>query len=108
MTRTGGIEWRWPIVARSTFELARAQADAWEARYDRLLSDTLALKREGFVAPAPTEAAQPDPPLPVAVDELLDDLMLPPKERARTERRARELLAEGKHPTSVINALIEG
>jgi hypothetical protein len=49
----------WPWVSRRAFDLAEQQRDDWMQRFDVLLAQTIALKKDGYGTPAKTKVIQP-------------------------------------------------
>ena len=130
------MTWRWPWVSReqvedayervrsaeSALDIAVAGAEherarhatdlaAERERYERLVRDTLAFKREGFdTQPAPLPMPKtPLTPIPVKVADAIARVSEPDsRERRQIETRVRDLLGSGIEPLEVASMVLAG
>jgi len=87
----------------------RDQLTAERLRYDALLKEVMALKREGFSATVQYDAPPAGPPLPGPVTRAIAERSDPGSiERRELERAASDLIRAGVETDSVAKQVLDG
>ena len=84
------------------------ECSRWEARYDALLAEVLAMKREGFAPPPRAEDFVPPPPLDAVIVEALRDFGLGSATYRQQEKLAWDLKRSGEAPEMIAAKIAAG
>ena len=105
------------FVTRAAWDDLIAQRDAIQAKYDALVIQTLAMKREGFVSPAPSSPDAPAEPVhrePSALSQVIREQAMGPDGRMDTNLAAHlrsyaaQLKREKKTEAEILEAIRDG